>query len=490
MKEKSFIKNSIINVTYRMINIIYPLITTAYISHVLMAENVGKVNFAMNIAQYFILLAPLGILNYGTREIAKIMDNKKLTNKIFTELYLINFTSTIVCSILYYLLITVIPRFSVNKELYIILGFQIVLNIFNIEWIYQGLEEYFYITARNLIIKIISLCLILTFVRQKSDYTIYCLIYVFGVAGNYVFNMLHLHNYGIRFVKSDLLFKRHLKPIFILLCSTIAVELYTLLDTTMVGILNGDKAVAYYTNSSRISKIVISLVTSISSALLPHLSYYYVHGMQNKINNLVNIVTKVIFYLSVPLGIGLFCVADLVIKFFFGPSFTPAIETLRISTMLIFVLGFSNLFGSQILLTYSKEKKLLFATIIGALTNFTLNCILIPIFAQNGAMVASIIGESVVTLITFLFVRKYIVFHFSVFEFTKILICAIALFISVLGIRTVAGGNSVLLLFLCVIIGGLVYFICSLIFRVKVFETIIKLSIQVLKNKKKVSSSK
>lgn len=475
MKKKSFIKNSITNIIYKMINIIYPLITTAYISHVLMAENVGKVNFAMNIAQYFIFLAPLGILNYGTREIAKIRDNKKLTNEIFTELFIINFISTTICSISYYLLVSIVPRFSVNNELFLIFGFQIILNIFNIEWIYQGFEEYSYITVRSLIIKIISLFLIFAFVRHEQDYVVYCLVYVFGIAGNYILNMLHLHNYGIRFTKINLSFKKHLRPILILLCSTIAVEFYTLLDTTMVGILNGDKAVAYYTNSSRVSKIVISIVTSFSSVLLPHLSYFYAHDMQKEINNLVNIVTKVIFYLSVPLGIGLFCVADMVVMFFFGSSFTPAIETLRISTILIYVLGLSNLFGSQILLTFAKEKQLLLATVTGAIINFTLNCLFIPIYAQNGAMVASIISESVVTLMTFLFAKKYIVFKFSICEFIKIFICAAVLLMSVIVIRTIIGENSVFVLFICISVGGMVYFVCSFIFKVKILILLINL---------------
>ena len=92
----------------------------------------------------------------------------------------------------------------------------------------------------------------------------------------------------------------------------------------------------------------------------------------------------------------------------FGKAYLPAVFTLRIGTLLTITLGFSDLFGTQTLVAFGEEKKRLKATIIGLATNVVLNLILIPIFAQNGAAVASVISEGVVTIIVYIYVRKHI----------------------------------------------------------------------------------
>ena len=52
MSGTSTIKKSMYNVAYKGVNILYPLITSAYISRILMAKGVGDVAFAINIVSY------------------------------------------------------------------------------------------------------------------------------------------------------------------------------------------------------------------------------------------------------------------------------------------------------------------------------------------------------------------------------------------------------------------------------------------------------
>ena len=71
-KEQSLVKKSVYNVAYKLLNVFFPLISSVYISHILLAEGVGRVAYAQNIVTYFTTLAALGLPNYGVREIAKI----------------------------------------------------------------------------------------------------------------------------------------------------------------------------------------------------------------------------------------------------------------------------------------------------------------------------------------------------------------------------------------------------------------------------------
>lgn len=462
--QKSLAKNSFFNVLYRVINMIFPLVTSVYVSHILMAKGIGKVSAAQNFVQYFVLLAPLGLSNYGTREIARIRESKVNVNRLFTELFTINFFSTLVCVVIYYCLIVFGGFFYNDKALYLISGLPIVFNFINVEWLYQGNEDYVYIAIRSIVVKLVSVIAIIIFVRKESDYLLYALIYTLGIAGNYIFNIANLIKKGIRFEFSNLNFLCHLPPVFILLCSNIAVELYTLLDTTMLSIMCSDEVVGYYTNSIKLVKMVVSIIAAIGGVLLPRLSFYRSRGMQLECDQLISTVTKTMLLFIVPSGTGVFLLADKLVLLLFGSSFLPAVLTVKIGTLIIYVLGFSNLFGTQVLLTFNQEKKLLVCTCVGALTNVLMNSLMIPKFQQNGAIIASVISESIVTCMTIIFARKYVKINVKIIYLLKVFgaSCGMSIFVFIV-IQLVK--NSMICVILSVIGGGLVYFILSIAFR-------------------------
>lgn len=223
MKEKSLVKNSFYNVTYKLLNALFPLVSATYASHVILAKGIGKVSSAQNIAQYFIIIAALGIPNYGVREISKVKDSKIATNNVFWELFTINLFSTLSCTIVYFLLIDNVVNFYDEKLLYKIIGLTIILNIINLDWFFQGIEEFSYIVKRSLIVKLLSLVALFVFVKDVDDYIYYAGINVLGTAGNYICNIVYLkkQNISIDFKKIQL--KKHIKPVIILLCTSIAI---------------------------------------------------------------------------------------------------------------------------------------------------------------------------------------------------------------------------------------------------------------------------
>ena len=64
-------KNTIYNAVKSVCGIVYPLITFPYISRVLLAENIGKINFSGSVVSYFSLIASIGISTYAIREISQ-----------------------------------------------------------------------------------------------------------------------------------------------------------------------------------------------------------------------------------------------------------------------------------------------------------------------------------------------------------------------------------------------------------------------------------
>ena len=103
VKSKAVAKNAIYNMLYKTVVLIFPMLTSMYVSRVLQEDRIGKVAYAQNIASYFLALALLGFSEYGTREMANVAKDREKTNIVFSELFCINILSTTVATELYIL---------------------------------------------------------------------------------------------------------------------------------------------------------------------------------------------------------------------------------------------------------------------------------------------------------------------------------------------------------------------------------------------------
>ena len=452
---KSLVKNAGFHMLYKLFNILFALITSMYIARILSPAGVGQVAYAQNIMTYFFLLASLGIPNYGTREIAKSRDDKAKNQQIFSELFFINFWSTVLFAACYFIFVTWNEAFRGQLLLHYVVGLNLVLNIFNIEWFYQGHEEYQYITVRSFFVKLLAFVLVILFVRDRGDTVIYALIASFAVVGNYIFNFIHLRKY-IRIQTRGLKLFHHFKPILVLFASTIAVELYTLLDTTMLGIFTNDTIVGYYTNSTKTVKIITTLVSAISAVLLPRLSYYLEKGQQAELKKVVGDSVKILMWLTLACSFGLFFTADEATVIMFGEAYAPAAAITKIMCSMIFSIGLNFFFGSQILITFGKEKFLLISVVCGAILNMGMNLFLIPRYQAEGAALASAASETLVLILTYVFASRYVSFQversFLVSEALSIAALIVGVFVG-----GCIAGPKIFILAAKVILGGCGY---------------------------------
>lgn len=462
-ENKSLAINSIYSVLYKVVNVLYPLLTATYVARILLADGVGKVAFAQNIVQYFVIIAALGIPNYGIREIAKVRFEESMTNKLFSELVLINGISTTVCTISYYLMVLLFPFFEANRTLFLLAGITLILNYFNVDWYYQGVEQYGYIAKRNCVVKLVSLILVFVLIHSINDYLMYALIYSLAIAGNYCFNVYNLRG-KVKLIFRDLDLKRHLKPVLILLASSISIELYTLVDTTMLGTICSDTVVGYYTNSVKLARIINSTIASIALVLLPRLSFYYSDKQFDKLRITANKVYCILATLAIPSAIGLFMLAEEIIYIFYGASFMPAVVTLKILSVLVVAVALNNFFGTQILMTFGLESKLLASVIIGAIVNILLNSVLIPTIEQNGAAVASVISEICVLIATYYFASKFVHFSLGWKYWTSLFFNCIVLIIVVYAVKLI-NLSAIISLLLATFLGAISFGALGLILR-------------------------
>lgn len=403
---RSLYENSLYYMCYRIINIIYPLITATYVSRILQPDGVGKISYVQTIVIFLAAVACLGTPNYGTREISKCR-NRRETSVVFSELFIINFIASGMISIFYYAYVFFFLRADrADRIIYIIIGFILLLNIINVDWFYQGKEEFKYITIRSFVVKAVAIILIFAFVHMKTDIYKYACIFTLAYVGNYGFNIIHIHSFA-DFVYKGINPWRHLKSILTLAVTYISNEIYVTVDILMLGSICGNSMVGYYSNAMKLVKILVNVCTAMGVALLPRLSRIRTMEKSTELNDLVQKAGKILFWFTVPCTIGILLTARELMVVLFGNAFEPAANIIMVLGWLVMIRSFSNLL-LQVLLCLDKDVTTTVVYFAGMFLNIILNMVLIPIAQGVGAALASVISECFIFTGLFLSKKKQI----------------------------------------------------------------------------------
>ena len=407
--KNSLKKNFSLNLIKILINLFFPLITYPYISRILLPEGIGRVTYVQSINNYFLLLINLGIPLYGIREIAKVRNNKLEKSKVFSEIFFLNIITTILGVIvyLYFYNSNIIKN---DKEIFLIFSIVLLFNFLSVDWFFQGIEDYQYITIRTVVIKILSALFLFIFVKKSSDIYIYSVIVVFSLIGSNFFNIVRaLKLVDLKLKRLNI--KRHLKGILIIFSMSLAISIYTNLDGVMLGSYGSKYSLGLYSAASKIISLVMGIVTSLGAVLLPRISNYIEEKKEEEIKKILEKTFSFLLFLIIPSIIGIYFTVNEIILLFAGKEYLEATTTLKILSLIILFIGFSNFIGMQILYPRGEEKKVFYSVLAGAIINFSLNLYLIPKYYQNGAAFATCVAEFVVIVVQILLGYKYLKFQ-------------------------------------------------------------------------------
>ena len=424
----SLAKNSVFNVLYNVLNLLFPLITSVYVSRTILPEGIGRVAYAQNITSYFISLAIMGLEVYGVREISKARENQDEKNKIFTELFLVNATMTMISTIAFVVIIFGGKGFP-DQKLFMVCGIQLLLNFVNVDWVYRGQEEYVYIVGKSILIKICSIIAIFLLVKTQQDYITYAAISSFALAGNYFFNIIYAKKY-VKFTVKGINLVRHIRPLCLFGITAFLGTIYSKLDISMLGYLKTNQEVGLYSNAFRLINIVLMLSTSITAVFLPRLSYCFENDRE-KFKQLLLRGIQVIGFITFPLMVGLVMLIPAGIDVLYGNEFAGAVSTVRILALLIPIKGFGDLLCYQLSIAIGEERRRIPAYILGTLANIVLNFILIPIWSQNGAALASVVSEFFLNLIQFIVLKKIVGYQLDFKYLLQIMLATIVMAICI-----------------------------------------------------------
>lgn len=384
-------KNFVYNIIWNISTYVVSLITFPYISRVLGAEAIGITEYVHQFIQYFVLFSMLGVVGIGTREIASCKDDKDKRSEVFSSIFGLSTFLTVIVLLVYFVCTFTIPTFIEYQRLFLIGAAQILFTTFQIEWLFRGIEDFKYITLRNIAIRIAYVIALFVFIKSADDYVMYFILTTLVIVVNAVVNLVYSRHF-VKYIFNVSLFKNSWKKLSkqfaILGANNIMNSFYSSFNVVYLGLVCTKTEVGYYSVSNKIMTICIGVISAFTLVMLPRMSSLAGEKNRKQFNELLDKSFAVVFDACIPLCIMLVCYAPYIVRLLSGDGFDPAIMPLRIIAPIIVINALAQVVVYQVEMPLHKDMAILTASIIGAVVGVTLN---LTIVKQNGVVGSAIV---------------------------------------------------------------------------------------------------
>lgn len=386
--------------------LVLPLITFPYTSRILGPHGTGWMNFALSFAGYFAMFATIGVPGTGIREIARARDDARELSAKAQELFALHLGASLFAFAVY--VGVVLLRTDLQKEhvLFLVAGASIVLSSLSIDWLYQGMEDYAFITIRSLVFSFLSLVALFAMVHRPEHYVICTGISVAASLGSAILNFWNARSILFRRREQPWNFRRHLKSMGSCYAMSLVSSLYLSLDVVLLGFLSKPENVGYYAAASRFLGLTWSMISSFGATLMPRLSYYSETGNDAGFQTMIDKSIAMTVMLCIPVMAALLYLGEDIIRLFAGEAFLPAVACLNLTVPGLLFASLANILAWQILFPKKQDGKVLFSISIAAVLSVASNLILIREYAHVGAALSKLISEVAVVAALYVQARK------------------------------------------------------------------------------------
>ncbi len=484
-KQKSLAKNALLSALKTLTSIVFPLITYPYITHVLAIEDMGRINFSQSIIGYFSLLAVFGTTTFAIRNGSQVRDDKQQFNAFANSIFTINTISTAISCIIMVALVLFVPRLEEYKSFILILGISVAMNPFSLDWLYSVYEDFGYITLRSFFVYLTSLILMLLFVKKESDVLVYVALTTASTSFGNIFNYIHSRKYTRLQLTKDIRWKQYGKSITIFFVNSIATTIYLNSDTTLLGLMQDNTAVALYGVATKIYYIVKQMFNTVVGSTIPRLAYYKKQS-EEKFTSLIKKILDTASFFIVPSLAGLIILRKEIILLISNKKYLAAGDTLAILAFALFFAVLANIFANGLLICIGQEKYVLIGTIASAAINVGLNFIFIPWLSQNGAAITTLIAEMTMFGICAFAGRSYLRKIVNIKELLRSLVVSLGMFfIGTALVNQMAGMHFLVRIIAAVIVCAAFYGVVMIVIRDPIMKWFLGMVNGKIKRKKK-----
>lgn len=403
--DRKLAKNLFLSIAYNVLTVVVPFITAPYLGRTLGADMVGSYTYVLSIASYFLMFGLLGMRSYGNKIIARVRDSRLDRSKVFWEIYFMQAFTGLIAFIAY-----ICYLFFWKNEFPIIallMSMHVATAFLNVDWFSYGMEDFTSIAIRTSIIKLANLILVFSLVKEKSDFTTYCLI----MSMEPIISVLSIWptvKREIDFIppKFGEVFS-HLKGNILLFVPTIAASVYQTMDRIMIGGLASKSELAYYEYAEKITQVPMLLFTAMGALMLSRMSHVFAKDEKDALNTLAYSM-DFSFLIGSSCCFGLAAISYELVNIYYGPSFAPSGPILMALTPMILFYGWANVIRMQYVIPNDLNYIYISSTIAGAIVNLILNLIFIPRYKAVGATIGTLAAQFTVALVFTICVRKRI----------------------------------------------------------------------------------
>jgi len=416
-------KNFSYNLVLTLCSYIFPLITYPYVSRVLGVQNIGVCNFVDSIINYFVLFSMLGVGSYGVREIARVNQDEPRRNYVFSNLFTINLLTTVFAVIVLLICTFMVPKFFEYRSFLLVGVAKLFFNLFLIEWFFQGIQDFKYITIRSLIIRVVYVFMVFIWVRNEQDAIKYFTLTVLTTVVNAVINWFYARKY-IKYNIKLLNLRLFIIPVLSFGYYRILTSMYTTFNTIFLGFSSGDIEVGYFTTATKLYTIIMGVITAFTTVMVPRVAELLHEKKIEQLQNIANLTLSLITTVSVPIILySLFCANDIILLIA-GPGYEGSVLPFQIVIFLLLVIGVEQVLIQQFLMASINNKPILVVSTIGATAGVVLNIIITPQMGSVGSSIAWGLSELCVLLAGIYYVKRVINISIPFYNLIKILLWA------------------------------------------------------------------
>ena len=452
------LKNFIYNFLYKVLTIILPFITVPYVTRIFSPNIMGSYNYTASITTYFTMFGMLGIVTYGSNQIAKVSHRgKQEISYTFSSIYYFQLLTTGIATLCYLLYILLFP--GQYQQYFLVQIFSLLSIMLDISWLFQGIEDFKNIVIRNTFVKMLGVVCIFLFIKSPSDIYLYILMMSLSSMISQGFMWFNVKNY-VSLVKVSIQeVLSNFRPTLSFFLPQVSITIYNTLDRIILGSLSSVFDVGIYTQAVNINSILISLVATLSAVLLPRMTNLYAQGKHEEVQRVMSSSMLFNSIITFPTVFGMLLVSQEFVHLFLGRQYAESYVAINIVVFALIPIAFSEIVGRQTLIPTDNVKLFTASVMSGAVVSIVLNMLAIPLFGYRGAAVTLVVVETVVCVLMTYFARKYLDIVDLLKIATKPLVASVVtgtlvylLFSSVLSIS-----NNLLSMLLKVIFYSIVY---------------------------------
>lgn len=461
MKSNRISINLIYSLIVQISGFVTPLVTSPYVARALSPELIGDYSFTLANSNYFAMFECMGLSLYGMIETAKARDDKEKLSNLFWEISLLKLLLTAVSIGIFIVFIC----FSAerHKQLYLIMIFNLIAVGIDTTWFLSGLEEFKITAIRSVAIRVITVVLILCFVKSESDIVKYAAIMQSSTFVSYAVMFPAAVRKTVFISLRELNPWKHIKVSLVYFVPGIITTIFSSTDKSILGFFATSYEVGVYEQAQKICQLFVGMISAVSNAILPRAAYFNSNGGKTvESEKLFKTSVQICYITALPICFGISAIADNFIPLFFGAGYEKSAVLLKILCVNVFFIALSNFYGQQALIARGKQKEYNISVTISALANVVMNLIMVKDFESPGVSAASAISAAIGLLMISYYGKDMMSLSMTIGISKKYLAAAVLMFLCIFRLNII---NSWFTVVVQIVTGAAIYAIILIILK-------------------------